>query len=98
MARVIAVLSSLAVPACLPLPPVGVIVVGARPPADRVEEIGPAPGAAYIWIGGYWRWEHDGFLWVSGRWSRPDPDFRHWVPGYWVHTRRGWYWVDGHWR
>lgn len=51
-----------------------------------------------VWIGGYWAWHRDAYLWVPGRWT-PVPDGYHdWVAGRWDHDRHGWFWIEGHWR
>jgi WXXGXW repeat (2 copies) len=83
--------------ACLPVGPVGIVLVPRRPPPARVEVRGVAPGPGYTWIAGYWGWRNDDFYWVSGRWTRPEPGRSRWEHGRWVHARGGWYWREGHW-
>jgi hypothetical protein len=83
--------------ACLPLPPVGVVVVQIGPPPARWERMGPPPGPWYVWVGGYWVWRDGDFVWVVGRWMPIPPGHRYWVPGRWVRARRGWYFVEGYW-
>jgi hypothetical protein len=86
------------VTACAPAPPPGVVYVARRPPADRVEVIGARPAPGHVWLRGYWRWDHDDFVWVPGHWALVEHGYREWVPGRWHHGRRGWYYIDGHWR
>ncbi len=83
--------------ACAPLPPPGAMVVAGSPPPRRVEVIGTAPGAGYVWIAGYWSWQSNAYVWVDGRWDRPPRPRARWSTGHWQHSRRGYYWVPGHW-
>ena len=66
-----------------------------------IEEIAPAqrPAGESIWIPGYWAWSEDqnDFLWVSGIWRSPPPDYLEWVPGYWEAIEGGSQWVSGYW-
>jgi hypothetical protein len=84
--------------ACASNPPPGAVLVVRRPPPDRVEVIGVAPGPGHLWIGGHWRWVGSDFDWVPGRWTPMERGFRHWAPGHWAHSRRGWFWAEGRWR
>jgi len=83
--------------ACVPPPPPGSMVVEREPPRDRVEVVVASPGSGFVWVRGFWRWERREYVWVPGRWVRPERGFRTWVPGRWRHRRSGWYWVEGHW-
>lgn len=83
---------------CVPLPPPGVILVTRRPPGDRVELMGVAPGPGYVWAGGYWRWDGGDYGWVPGHWVLAERGHERWVPGRWRHARGGWYYVEGYWR
>jgi hypothetical protein len=75
------------------------IYVREEPPPPREEVvIGVAPGPSYIWVGGYWSWNHSNWYWVQGRWaSRPRPNAT-WTPGRWERNERGHVWVSGRWR
>ncbi len=59
--------------------PVEFVVVKAPPPL-RVETIPARPGAAHVWIGGYWHWESDAYLWVPGAWITPPEPKAVWIP------------------
>ncbi len=74
------------------------VYVRDRPPVERVEVIGVAPGAGYAWVAGRWRWDQRQYVWVPGRWVAPERGYRAWQPGHWVQDRAGWYWVEGRWR
>lgn len=79
--------------------PAGVDVVVRRPPPERVEVFGTAPGSGFVWIRGHYAWQGGDYVWVAGRWEAPPQrQYRQWVAGHWAHTRGGWYWVEGHWR
>jgi hypothetical protein len=76
------------------------LIVPKTPPAP-IEEIAPAqrPAGESIWIPGYWGWSEDqnDFLWVSGIWRAPPPDYLEWVPGYWEAVDGGSQWISGYW-
>lgn len=74
------------------------VYVREAPPVERVEVIGTAPGAGYVWVAGHWNWDARQYVWISGRWLVPDRGYREWRPGHWGHDRNGWYWVEGRWR
>jgi hypothetical protein len=74
------------------------VYVRVGPPAPVVEHPGPPPGAGFVWIAGYHRWDGAHYVWVPGHYDRaPHPGAR-WVPHRWVHRHDGWVLVEGHWR
>ena len=91
-------LAALVACAANPRPRAGIVYVSGRPPVERVEIIPARPGAAHVWIGGYWTWSAREYVWVPDRWEVPRAGFRRWEAGRWVHERHGWFWVDGRWR
>ncbi len=70
----------------------------APPPPVRVGVVGVAPGAGYIWVGGYQRWTGSGYVWVAGRWVRPPRAGMIWVQPRYVHTGSTWVFHKGYWR
>lgn len=76
------------------------VVVRIAPPPPIVEHHRPVrPGPAYVWMGGYHRWDGAHYVWVPGRWAMPPHRGGVWVAGHWRNRRRGgWVWVPGHWR
>ena len=69
------------------------------PPAPIVEPVVVAPGPAYVWTPGYYRWDGRAYVWVGGRYAVPPRPHAVWVAGRWHHHHsHGWYWVNGHWR
>jgi hypothetical protein len=74
------------------------IVVKIAPPAPIVETRGVAPGAGYVWLGGYHRWDGNAYVWVPGRWELPPRAHARWVPHHWARRNGGWVFVEGHWR
>ena len=75
-------------------------VVATPPPAPpvRVEVAPPAPGPAYVWVPGHWRWHRRGYVWVPGSWAVPAQSGFVWVPGHWAPRPGGYVWIEGHWR
>ena len=92
------ILGALAIACASNPPPENAIYVERRPPPERVEVIGTAPGPGYVWLRGYWRWGAGDYAWQSGRWAVAERGYRRWEPGQWRHGRRGYYWVEGRWR
>jgi hypothetical protein len=76
----------------------GRVYVRMGPPARVVELRSVAPGAGFVWIEGYHRWDGRAYYWVPGRWERAPRARAVWAPGHWAQDRRGWYWVEGRWR
>jgi hypothetical protein len=76
----------------------GRLYVRVGPPAPHYEARIVSPGAGYVWVDGYQRWDGRGYAWVPGRWVRPPSPRSRWVQGRWVHDRQGWYYAEGHWR
>lgn len=75
------------------------VVIVATPPPPVREAVSPfAPGPGYVWIAGYWGWEHGRRLWVRGRWERPPHGYHVWVPPHWERHRRGYAFYRGYWR
>ena len=74
------------------------VLVTQAPPPVRIESQTVAPGPAYVWTHGYWRWTGAGYEWAPGTWVvRPNPRAM-WVEGHWVRRSGGWVWVAGYWR
>jgi hypothetical protein len=74
------------------------IVIKTRPPHAVVETRGVAPGAGYVWVSGYHRYEGNAYVWTPGRWDRPPHEHQRWVAHQWVHRNGGYVLVEGHWR
>ena len=74
----------------------GYVYVQVGPPAAVVQTVPVSPGAGYVWVGGYYRWNGARYVWVPGRYVAHAGA---WVPGHWRHVAgSGWYWIPGHWR
>ncbi len=82
----------------LPAAAFGQVVIRIGPPAPIVERPGPRPGAGFVWIGGYHRWDGGRYVWVPGRWDRPPRPHARWVAPHYTHRRGGYVFVEGHWR
>lgn len=70
----------------------------APPPPLRAESYGRAPGPGFVWVGGYWGWRGNHYVWVSGGWRRPPHRRAVWVAPYWEHDRGRYRLREGHWR
>jgi outer membrane lipoprotein SlyB len=53
-------------------------VVGPEPPPPPPEQVVPAPGPEYVWVGGTWVWLGDRWAWHRGYWHRPMHPYRRW--------------------
>jgi len=77
----------------------GVYYATAPPPPLRVEAaFGPAPGAGYVWINGYWGWRGNNYAWMPGRWMRPPHPHAVWVEPRWERAGNHYRFREGHWR
>ena len=76
----------------------GRVYIREGPPPVRREVIVEPPGPDFVYIRGHWGYSGGGWVWVPGRWERPNGGRRHWNEGHWAHDRHGWYWVEGRWR
>lgn len=74
------------------------VIVRVAPPAPIVETRVAAPGAGYVWIGGYHQWNGSAYAWVPGRWALPPRPHARWVAHRWVRRNGGWAFVEGRWR
>jgi len=74
------------------------VVVHVGPPPPIVERRGPPPGAGFVWIGGYHRWDGGHYVWVPGRWDRPPHPGARWVAHRWEHRGDGYVFHEGYWR
>jgi hypothetical protein len=74
------------------------VVVKVAPPHAIVERRGEPPGAGFVWIDGYHRWDGKAYVWVGGRWEKPPHEHAHWIAHKWVKRNGGWVLVEGHWK
>lgn len=73
------------------------VVAPYSPPAPKVVVKPAAPGAGYVWVGGFWKWTGNGYTWKKGHWVHRPAKHRYWVKGHWKKRRGGWIWIPGHW-
>ena len=77
----------------------GGLYVAVAPPAPIVEVRAVRPGAEFVWVSGFYRWDGGDYRWVQGRWDRPPRRGARWEPGRWEqHGKRGWSYREGRWR
>jgi hypothetical protein len=74
------------------------VVVKIAPPAAIVETRPVSPGAGYVWVPGYHRWDGNAHVWVAGKWDRPPRPHARWVEPRWRHRKDGYVFVEGRWR
>jgi hypothetical protein len=65
------------------------------PPAIRVEVVPASPGAEFVWIGGYHRWNGSTYVWVPGRHERRPHARAVWRPARWEQRGRRHVWIEG---
>jgi hypothetical protein len=68
------------------------------PPPPEVEVVPASPGAEFVWVGGYHRWEGRRYAWVRGRYERRPHAQARWEGAHWEARGRGRVWVEGRWR
>lgn len=68
------------------------------PPAARVEVVGRAPGAGFVWVPGYWGYRGNAYSWVPGFWGRPPHPRAVWEPGRWERRGNRYGYREGRWR
>ena len=74
--------------------------VAVPPPPLRHEAVVVRPGRGYTWVAGYWDWQpvrHD-YVWVPGRWVRPQRAHSVWVAPRYVTRSHHHYYRHGYWR
>ncbi len=67
------------------------------PPAPEVEVVPASPGAEWVWVGGYHRWNGRQYVWVRGRYERRPHMRAVWRPAHWEVRGRMHVWVEGRW-
>lgn len=79
-----------------PSPGPQVIVVQAPPPPRR-EIVYAPPGPGFIWVSGYWGWQHGRHVWVAGHYERPPRGHRTWVEPRWERRGGNYIYIEGRW-
>ena len=74
------------------------VIVDVRPPALRHEVRPVRPGARYVWVPGYYRWDGHAHVWEAGRWEVPPRPGVRWVAHRWERRHGRWVFVEGGWR
>lgn len=86
--------------ASLPLPSIAQtglsVVIGSAPPAPRFESV-PAPRHGYVWAPGFWNWDGNRHIWMSGHWE-PARDGYQYQPSQWMRDERGYRLYQGGWQ
>ena len=74
------------------------IVVHVKPPVLKIEKRPAAPGAGYVWVAGYHRWDGNAYVWVPGEWQKPPREHAVWVAPRWEHRHDGYVFHEGYWK
>jgi hypothetical protein len=99
------ILTSFAVLAAIPasaqvradLGPLHIRIATDAPPRPRYERRPPRPYGDVVWINGYWDWEGDQWVWMSGRWERPIDRRHRWIKPRYLREGRVWRYEPAHW-
>ena len=74
------------------------VVIKLRPPISIHEHRPPRPSRDHVWVGGYHRYEGNGYQWQAGRWEQPPRVHAVWVAPRYTHRRDGYVYTEGYWR
>src|SRR5438105_5059333 len=81
----------------LPFPRLEVRVAHQAPPPLRYERVSSRPYRDAVWVPGSWDWQGDQWVWVSGRWDRPEQRGARWVNARYQRDGDGWRYEPAHW-
>jgi len=93
-------LAQLPFPKHLPLPHLPgleILMTHGAPPALRSEWAPRQTDPGAVWIRGYWHWDGYSWVWIAGRWARPEYEDGYWVESEYVREYDDWRYVPGHW-
>ncbi len=71
------------------------IAIQVAPPPVRYEPV-PPPRMGYVWVPGYWNWQHHRHVWVGGTWVRARHGYAYY-PHRWEQRGDRWYLERGRW-
>lgn len=74
------------------------VYVRIGPPAPIVEVRPVPPRDGYVWVPGYYGWNHGDYRWLPGHWAKPPRRHAVSTEPRRVHEQHGWYMVPGRWR
>jgi hypothetical protein len=67
------------------------------PPPPQQESVPPSPGAEFVWVGGYHRWNGHGYGWVGGRYEHRPHAGAEWRAAHWEARGNAHVWIEGNW-
>ena len=85
------------IPVRIVWPSIEIQIGHTSPPRLRREAAPRSPGRDYRWIRGSWDWQGDQWVWIDGRWDRPDRRGVRWIPARTQPMYGSWRYVPGHW-
>jgi hypothetical protein len=78
--------------------PTGEVVVDSDPPPPQYEVVGVAPGPGYLWIGGYYHWYGNRWVWYRGHYEMPPHPGARWVAARYEFRAGRRVYIRGYWR
>jgi hypothetical protein len=73
-------------------------IVNAAPPALQADVVLAQPSPNYVWLAGYWTWQHNnGYQWVAGHWELPPRPGSLWVAPRWEQQGNAYRYYEGYW-
>jgi hypothetical protein len=73
------------------------VIVQEEPPPVLIERRPAPPSEAYIWIDGYWNWDHQRYSWEAGRYVMPPQADVVWVAPRYDREGQGYRYTPGAW-
>lgn len=75
-----------------------VVVSPGPPPAPLTDNVTTPPTETDVWVGGYWDFVNNKWVWLPGHWEARPRAGAIWVPGHWDQSTKGnWVWTPGYW-
>lgn len=81
----------------LPLPGLEIRVGHRAPPPMRREMRTRRPDRQHLWVRGSWDWQQNDWIWIPGRWERPEYRNARWIKARYVREGRAWRYEPAHW-
>lgn len=73
------------------------VYIAEPPPPLIVETCPPCPNETFVWVGGFWFWNNNHYVWRKGRWAPPPPHHGYWYPPEYRKYKHGYRYQPGYW-
>jgi ribosomal protein L12E/L44/L45/RPP1/RPP2 len=67
------------------------------PPSPEHEVVAASPGAEFVWVPGYHRWDGHRYIWIHGRYERRPHANARWTGAHWEARGHSHVWIEGNW-